>query len=53
MQFGKSRLGDLQVREELDAAMLEREKLSSTVSSLEERVRKLQRELEDSLSENM
>lgn len=33
--------------------MLEREKLSSTVSSLEERVRKLQRELEDSLSENM
>ncbi|KAK8828277.1 hypothetical protein WA538_002788 [Blastocystis sp. DL] len=41
------------VREELDAAMLEREKLSSTVSSLEERVRKLQRELEDSLSENI
>ena len=41
------------MREELDAAMLEREKLSSTVSSLEERVRKLQRELEDSLSENM
>ena len=41
------------MREELDAAMMEREKLSSTVSSLEERVRKLQRELEDSLSENM
>ena len=41
------------MREELDATLMEKEKLSSTVSSLEERVRKLQRELEDSLSENM